>query len=103
MYTFQLRDCLFRIDAQDGVVAHYNDKRETTTVFNVYVHDVHSTVSDAVERDGLWVPVITLHWREVTDTLDGDVLGPNDVTFDMVEKFIRKGNYGDLIKTTSKI
>lgn len=103
MYTFNYENCLFRIDSQEGLVAYYEDERETTTIFNLYVHDTHATVSEAVERSGLWVPVITLHWKEIRDEQDGEFLGPDDVDFSNVEEFVRDGHYEDLLSATTEI
>lgn len=100
MYTFNYKNSLFRIDVQDSVMASYEEQKEATTVYNIYIHDAHVVVSDSVDRQGVWVPILTIHWKEVRDSNNLDVLGAGEVSTEQVEEFIRDGNYEDLIDAT---
>jgi hypothetical protein len=101
-HIFTQENTMFATETRDGVMISYNGSRDTTTVFNIYIHDVHADVSDAVDRNGVWVPLATVHWKEIRDNLNLDASGPEDIEMSQVEDFVQNGPYEELVEVSTK-
>lgn len=101
-HMFDHDEALFGIQKVEGVMASYgNDEGRATTLFELYLHDSHSDVSDAVEREGVWIPLTTLHWKEIRDGLELDVQRPEDIGVEQVEQYVRGGAYERLVSAST--
>lgn len=101
-HMFDYDESLFGVRTREGVMASYeDDDSRATTLFTLYVHDSHANVSEAVEREGVWVPLTTIHWKEVRDGLELDVRRPEDMGTGEVEEYVRDGAYERLVTAST--
>lgn len=102
-YMFDHDGILFGVQTREGVMATYEeDDSRATTLYRLYIHDSHADVSDAVERDGVWVPLTTMHWKEIRDSLELDVRRPDDMSIERVGEYVENGAYERLVSVTAE-
>ena len=101
-YMFDYDENLFGVQTREGVMASYEgEDSEATTLYRLYVHDSHADVSDAVERNGVWIPLTTVHWKEVRDGLELDARRADDMSVERVGEYVEDGAYERLISATT--